>query len=762
MQTGQGSFWNYDFSCIPVELLSGIYESFLTPDQQAKDGAYYTPRNLAMLAVDQAFAGSADPLQETIFDGACGSGILLTTAYRRLIAHAEVKQGRQLGFAERGELLKRRIFGGDINFMACRVTAFSLYLSLLEGLSPADILEAQERDGTKLPSLNGTNLCHGNEADFFLDSHRFAGRLFSLFISNPPWTEPEGATVTTADAWAVRARAPFVRRQIAGAFALRAADFLRQGGRACLILPIGQLLAPSSESFVSHLLHLYRPEQLVNFGDLQALLFPTAENTCHVFVGSRREPADAGAVPFGETFDYCVPKADISLAQGRLTMQSADRHVLQTTSVIRDPSVLVTLMWGDAQDLSIWTRLAARGTFADFWSGPKDQRRWITRKGIHRVDKSRTSVSAEPLERLPYVDVAALKAGSPVFHPELLRPWPAEQYTVVGLSKEVLRVFDGPRVLFPDGFSKEELNIRAVYIDKPASFTHSVGVIAGPVEDAALLKFTAVYLRSSLARYFLMMRGWKMLCERNGVHLSDVESFPFFEPSKAPDPDKARHSIASVVEHLEVLAGADELERQRHYEDAKGTLDEAVFDYFGLSEQERHLILETVDVLMPSIRPRSFKSLNTPAQVRASATEVGAYATTLGNGLTSWRNRMNGEGQFLVSVATAHPEKPGASGIVRVAFRTGRAKEAVTDVQISDQIVLETMKQLRLAGLQTVRSGDSLELLPDAHIWTDGLLYLVRPLTRRSWTTRQALRDAEQIVRLVQANSMRPKAKEAA
>jgi hypothetical protein len=32
-----------------------------------------------------------------------------------------------------------------------------------------------------------------------------------------------------------------------------------------------------------------------------------------------------------------------------------------------------------------------------------------------------------------------------------------------------------------------------------------------------------VYLRSSLARYFLMMRGWKMLCERNGVHLSDVE-----------------------------------------------------------------------------------------------------------------------------------------------------------------------------------------------------------------------------------------------
>ncbi|MDP1748423.1 MAG: N-6 DNA methylase, partial [Reyranella sp.] len=146
VRTGQGDFWNYDFSFIPVELLSGLYESFLSPEQQAKDGAYYTPRHLAMLVVDQAFAYSSDPLAETIFDGACGSGILLTTAYRRLIALAEARAQRQLGFRERGELLKGRIFGADINFMACRVTAFSLYLSLLEGLDPADIMEAQERE----------------------------------------------------------------------------------------------------------------------------------------------------------------------------------------------------------------------------------------------------------------------------------------------------------------------------------------------------------------------------------------------------------------------------------------------------------------------------------------------------------------------------------------------------------------------------------------------------------------------------------------
>jgi hypothetical protein len=105
-----------------------------------------------MLAVDQIFANSSDPLSETIFDGACGSGILLTTPYRRLIAFSEARAGRQLRFRQRAELLKRHIFGGDVNFMARRVTAFSLYLSLLEGLDPADIVEAQELEDTKLPS----------------------------------------------------------------------------------------------------------------------------------------------------------------------------------------------------------------------------------------------------------------------------------------------------------------------------------------------------------------------------------------------------------------------------------------------------------------------------------------------------------------------------------------------------------------------------------------------------------------------------------
>lgn len=753
METGQGDFWNYDFSYIPVELLSGLYEKFLEPEQQAKEGAYYTPRNLAMLAVEQALMASPDPLAETIFDGACGSGILLTTAYRRLIALSEARWGKRLGFAQRGELLKRSIFGADINFMACRVTAFSLYLSLLEGLDPTDVLEAQERDGTKLPSLRDTNLAHGRvQGDFFRNSHAFYGRRFSLIISNPPWAEPEGETRTSADDWAERTRAPFARRQIAGAYALRALEFLSDGGRACIILPIGQFLgvSASTTNFVAHTFGSYRPLRLINFGDLQGLLFPTAENTCHVFLGERRDDEHRLA-PFYETFDYLVPKADLSLALGRLTMQSADRHTLQTRAVVEDPQLLVTRMWGDANDLAIWTRLTSRGTFADFWRGPKEFRRWVYRKGIHLRDKSRVAVDAGDLRKKPHVPITALRMGSPVLHPDLLAQWPAHQTTVVGLGAEVLKVFEGPRVLFPDGFSKDEQNVRAVYCDGPASFTHSIGVIAGPTEDSALLQFVAVYLRSTLARYFLMLRGWKMLCERNGVHLSDVETFPFFSPDDAPYPDAATAALRQVEQHMTALSSLSVLEQVPRYEALRDELDDAVFNYFALTNEERMLVRETVDILMPSVRPRSFKSLDTPAQHRVDASDFDIYANALAGALTDWRTKTHGEGRFQVDVVASDPQRAGPCGIVRITYRQYPTGEAEINTIINDELVLTTLAELRRIGLHAISAGNFLTLMPDVLLWIAESLYLVRPLARRNWTRRQAHRDAEQIVRSVQA-----------
>ena len=752
MRTGQGDFWNYDFSYIPVELLSGLYELFLSPEEQARQGAFYTPRHLAALAVDQALEHSPNPLSETIFDGACGSGILLTTAYRRLIALSEREHGRQLTFGERCELLQQAIFGGDTNPMACRVTAFSLYLSIFEGLEPADIMEAQERDAAKLPTLKGSNLAGGPEVgDFFTDAHAFAGRRFSLVISNPPWREPEGDERTTADEWAKQTAEPFARRQIAGAYALRALDFLECRGRACLILPIGQLLGDTSANFVARLLQRYQPLRIINFGDLQELLFPTARHACHLFTGQQRPDEPTLALPFRETFEYCVPKADLTLAFGHLTMQSADLHRLQTVSVSEDPQHLVSHMWGDANDMAIWTRLTARGTFADFTNSARGARRWVCRKGIHLRDKNRVDVPAEPLRSLPHISLESLTTESPTVHSDLLTPWPENQNTVVGLSDAVMQIFSGPRVLFPDGFSQRKPNVRAYYYGDRASFTHSIGVVASSDErDSPLLKFAAVYLRSTLARYFLMLRTWKILCSRGGFHLRDIKSFPYFEPDAAPNPATARKALAIVSRHMDEIANLSCTDQPARYQELRPELDQLVYSYFGLTREEQALVEETVDVLMPSIRPPSLDSLQTPTQRNVGLKDYQAYANALGESLTRWRTRMRGEGQFRVTVKGSEPVRDGPSGIVRIDYVRDNTADPDIDALVDDNVVLQTLAMLRGAGLRRIWSAPSLSLVPDTHIWVDGSLYLVRPATKRNWTHRQALRDAEHIVRIAQ------------
>ncbi len=77
VETGQGSFWPYDFSIIPIETISAIYEHFLKeedPQGKRKSGAFYTPRFLAEVILDIAMEDVGSLLDKRFLDPACGSG----------------------------------------------------------------------------------------------------------------------------------------------------------------------------------------------------------------------------------------------------------------------------------------------------------------------------------------------------------------------------------------------------------------------------------------------------------------------------------------------------------------------------------------------------------------------------------------------------------------------------------------------------------------------------------------------------------------
>src|ERR1039457_5038964 len=159
----------YDFSYIPIETLSVIYQQFLHAAEYAhgrsegrERGAYYTPVPLANFILDTL--DRRKPLKEgmRVLDPACGSGVFLVQCYRKLI-ESRIRQhhGAVPTPEELSSLLTRHLFGIDSDPDACQVAELSLVLTLLDYVTPPDLSETD----FQLPTLRNRNIFEGNSFD---------------------------------------------------------------------------------------------------------------------------------------------------------------------------------------------------------------------------------------------------------------------------------------------------------------------------------------------------------------------------------------------------------------------------------------------------------------------------------------------------------------------------------------------------------------------------------------------------------------------
>jgi hypothetical protein len=151
----------YDFSFIPIETLSVIYEQFLhatiqpSGESEGKTrGAYYTPVPVVNYMLDQL--DTRLPLKSgmRVLDASCGSGAFLVQCYRKLVERRRRELGRRLRPAELGALLRNHVFGVDVDEDACQIAELSLVLTLLDYVNPPDLTETT----WQLPSLRDQNV----------------------------------------------------------------------------------------------------------------------------------------------------------------------------------------------------------------------------------------------------------------------------------------------------------------------------------------------------------------------------------------------------------------------------------------------------------------------------------------------------------------------------------------------------------------------------------------------------------------------------
>ena len=122
------------FSIIPVEFISNVYEFFIGEENQAKKGAYYTPKFLVdyILAetVENYFNKNREQTNCKVLDPACGSGIFLVEALRRIIEHNKVTPETENFKTVLKNLAEENIFGIDHDEKCHQRSNFFLFILL--------------------------------------------------------------------------------------------------------------------------------------------------------------------------------------------------------------------------------------------------------------------------------------------------------------------------------------------------------------------------------------------------------------------------------------------------------------------------------------------------------------------------------------------------------------------------------------------------------------------------------------------------------
>jgi SAM-dependent methyltransferase len=113
---------------IQVDILKGLYESLIDPEQRHDLGEYYTPDWLAERVCETVVQ---DSLNERVIDPACGSGTFLFHAIRRLLAAAEAAGLPPADAVARAE---EKVAGIDIHPVAVIFSRATYLLALMPTL----------------------------------------------------------------------------------------------------------------------------------------------------------------------------------------------------------------------------------------------------------------------------------------------------------------------------------------------------------------------------------------------------------------------------------------------------------------------------------------------------------------------------------------------------------------------------------------------------------------------------------------------------
>lgn len=533
-------FFDFDLSSLQTETLSAIYEQFLeTEDPAAKrqDGVFYTPPYLADFVLDRVEDVVPISAGKRVIDCTAGSGVFVVGAYRRMIEDLLQKRRQSLlSAAELRKVLLESIFAIEKNSSAHAVTAFSLYLTMLDYVEPSDIEACLYEQASQplFPPLAKSNVqCK----DFFAakppeqDSERY-----DIAIGNPPWQKLSEVTSSqdlTADA------AAWVDSEESAEHAvwLMLGKYLRSGGVAAQVVPTKSLVSPSAKKFPLHLARMAEVLGVVNLTHLRYVLFAHARQAASVLLLRNNPPTSSSQTwmfsptrahlpgPVESTGPWMIgyDVSQVQRFQQRVLAEGGDRWF--EAMMLRPVDRHIRRYMRDNVDLG---RLHSLGQFLklhglEIRKGGSPAQTGLAADEICGADKFKGNDFRKRGGVIP-IDDGEQKELIPDQRPSgLPQGWEATA------STQFLRRFSGHVLLIPR--SMQDL----AYVSEPLAFNSSINAIfftAFPDVQTArdmhrrVLTALGRYLDSDVARYLVAITGRLWMLDRTRLEKNDLLDIP--------------------------------------------------------------------------------------------------------------------------------------------------------------------------------------------------------------------------------------------
>jgi N-6 DNA Methylase len=595
--------WAYDFSVVPISVISSMYEHFYhLGERDDESSTHYTPSELVEFVVSRVLTSDELDRDPKICDPACGSGVFLVEAYRAIVRHEMARRGRSLSTNELRQLLVTRIHGIDINGEAIRLAAFSLYLSFLNYQSPQDI-----RRAGPLPRLLYTGTGDPTAAvlavsDAFSSSTELSQELFDaptkgrpslpwsdgyfdVVIGNPPWDEPSGkASKTFAEIWASSKGLPIGDRSPSQLFLWRTLSLLRPGG-LCGLLVAGSVVYNSrstSQEFRRAWLSQVSLGLIANFVQARRLFFRSAIAPFFLLV-YRNSPSDLIS-----RVSYVTVKPSSALdVTGFLTYAHLERRVTDQESLRSREYLWKVFAWGGHRDEAFMRRLDLERTIDDIV--PASAARGY---GYQRGSKEPSAA----LKELP-----SLKNFEPwgAVRPEWIEPAP------VGVKRQPTEsLYVGRRLLIRRGVTVG-FGPRVRLEEDAYSFRHTTYCISLTSVATWMAELIFAVALSSVGRYRMFMTSGSWGIWHDSALATDILRIPIPEcQENDPNVVEARGVVRELREWSpDRPSGEWPMARavppNDYPEELIDRLDVAVGDLFGLTDSERDLVKDWSKYQLP-------------------------------------------------------------------------------------------------------------------------------------------------------------------